>query len=94
MVLFKLLYKPFGIIIGIVAGILARQAFSQVWGHIDDREPPKATTEEVSWPKVLTAAAVQAVTFAVVRTAVNRAGAQAYQWVTGVWPGEKRPELE
>jgi hypothetical protein len=40
----KILYKPFGIIIGIIAGLLARQVFSQVWGHIDEREPPKPTT--------------------------------------------------
>ena len=92
--LFKVLYKPFGIVIGIVAGILARQAFSQVWGHIDDREPPKPTTEEASWGRVLAAAAVQGVTFAIVRAAVNRAGAKGYHRLTGVWPGEKRPELE
>ena len=90
----KLLYKPFGIIIGIAAGILARQVFSQVWGYIDDREPPTPTTEESSWGKVLGAAAVQGVTFSVTRAAVNRAGAKGYSHLTGVWPGEKRPEIE
>jgi hypothetical protein len=53
----KLLYKPFGIVVGIIAGILARQVFSQIWGHLDDREPPKPTTEESSWGKVRGAAA-------------------------------------
>lgn len=90
----KLLYKPFGIIIGIVAGILARQVFNQVWGRIDDREPPKATTLEASWGRVLGAAAVQGATLAVTKTAVNRGGAKGFQWLTGIWPGEKRPELE
>ena len=90
----KLLYKPFGIIIGIVAGILARQAFNQVWGHLDDREPPKATTLDASWGQVLGAAAVQGATFAVTKTIVNRSGAKGFQWLTGIWPGEKRPEIE
>ncbi len=90
----KLLYKPFGIILGVAAGILARQLFSQLWGYIDDREPPKATTEESSWVKVLGAAALQGLTFAVTKAAVNRAGAKGYSNLTGVWPGEKRPEVE
>jgi Protein of unknown function (DUF4235) len=90
----KLLYKPFGIIIGLIAGFLARQVFNQIWGHIDDREPPKPTTEEASWGQVLTAAAVQGLTFSVTKAAVDRSGAKAFQWLTGFWPGEKRPEKE
>lgn len=90
----KLLYKPFGIVIGIVAGILARQAFNEVWGHIDDREPPKATTMESSWAKVVAAAFVQGATFAVTKAVVNRSGAKSFHWLTGVWPGERRPDLE
>ncbi|MEA2156233.1 MAG: hypothetical protein QOE11_2373 [Solirubrobacteraceae bacterium] len=90
----KILYKPFGIVIGILAGFLARQVFNQVWGHIDDREPPKATTEESSWGQVLGAAAVQGATFAVTKAAVNRSGAKGFERLTGFWPGEKRPEKE
>ena len=90
----KLLYKPFGIVIGLIAGFLARQVFNQVWGHIDDREPPKPTDEETSWSKVLGAAAVQGATFAVTKAAVNRSGAQGFHWLTGIWPGAKRPEKE
>ena len=88
----KLLYKPFGIIIGIAAGMLAREVFNEIWGHIDDKEPPEATTLDASWPQVLGAAAVQGATFAVTRAAVNRGGAKGYQWLTGVWPGETRPD--
>lgn len=90
----KILYKPIGIVVGILAGILARQVFNQVWGHIDDREPPEATTLETSWARVLGAAAVQGATFAVTKAAVNRSGAKGFQWLTGIWPGEKRPERE
>lgn len=90
----KILYKPFGIIVGIIAGVLARQVFNQVWGHIDDREPPKATTEETTWGKLLGAAAVQGATFAMTKAAVNRSGAKGFHWLTGIWPGEKRPEVE
>ena len=90
----KLLYKPFGIVIGIFAGILARQVFNEVWGHIDSREPPKPTTEETTWGRLLGAAAVQGATFAVTKAAVNRTGAKGFHRLTGIWPGEKRPEKE
>jgi hypothetical protein len=90
----RFLYKPFGAIIGIIAAILARQVFNQVWGHIDKREPPKATTAETTWPQVLGAAAVQGATFAVTKAAVKRSGAKGFHWLTGIWPGEKRPDIE
>ncbi len=90
----KLLYKPFGLVVGIIAGILAKQVFNQVWGKIDELEPPNATTQETSWGKVLGAAAVQGATFGVTKAAVNRSGAKGFHWLTGIWPGDKRPEKE
>src|ERR1041384_1181177 len=78
----KILYKPFGIIVGILAGVLARQVFSQVWGHIDEREPPKPTTQESSWGKVVGAAFVQGAVFAVTKAVVNRSGAKGFHWLT------------
>jgi uncharacterized protein DUF4235 len=88
----KLIYKPFGIFFGILAGILSKKLFSAVWGIFDNEEPPKATTQEADWPKVLAAAAVQGVTFKVTRAAVDRAGAKGFNYFTGVWPGEKHPD--
>jgi uncharacterized protein DUF4235 len=90
----KLLYKPFGIILGILAGLAGRQAFNFVWGKIDDQEPPEATTAMAPWAKVLGAAALQGAIFGAVRAAVNRGGAKGYEHLTGVWPGEKRPDPE
>lgn len=88
----KLIYKPFGLIVGIIAGLLARKAFTFVWAKIDDEEPPEATTELASWSRVITAAAVQGVTFSVTRAVVDRAGARGWEHIFGVWPGEKAPD--
>ncbi len=90
----KLLYKPFGIVLGLLAGFAGRQVFNAIWGKLDDEEPPEATTELAPWGKVLAAAALQGAIFAVVRAAVNRAGAKSFEHLTGVWPGERRPEPE
>ena len=88
----KIVYKPFGIIFGILAGILSKKLFEVVWGVFDKEEPPKPTTKEADWPKVLGAAAVQGVTFKVTRAAVDRAGAKGFYHLTGAWPGEKHQE--
>lgn len=88
----KLIYKPFGIIMGIGSGLVATRIFNFVWELIDDEDPPKATTELVPLPKVFAAAAVQGVVYKTVRVAVDRAGARGFKHLTGVWPGEKVPD--
>lgn len=88
----KLLYRPIGIVLGLVAGLLSKSVFNFVWARIDDEEAPKATIEQTSWAKVLISAAVQGMVFQTVRAAVNRAGAQGWRYLTGVWPGERAPD--
>jgi hypothetical protein len=90
----KLIYKPFGIVLGLIAGFLGKKVFEQVWGMIDDREPPKPTTRYTSWGKVLGAAAVEGIAFKTTRAAVDRAGARSFEHLTGFWPGEKVPDAE
>jgi hypothetical protein len=89
-----LIYKPFGILVGILGGLLGKRLFDVAWSKLDDQEPPEATTEDTSWTRVLAAAAVQGVIFKVVRVAIDRWGAIGWRHLTGVWPGEKRPDPE
>lgn len=88
----KLIYKPFGIVIGLLSGLVASKIFNAVWGIFDNEEPPKPTTLETSWPKVLGAAAVQGVTFKVTRAIVDRNTAKGFAFLTGTWPGPKTTE--
>jgi hypothetical protein len=88
----KLIYKPFGIVVGLLAGMLGRSLFSQVWGHIDDQEAPGPTTRDVPWAKLLVVAAIQGMIFQSVKVFVNRAGAKGFEHLTGYWPGEKVPD--
>jgi len=73
----KLFYKPFGIVFGIFAGFVSKKIFEAVWGIFDNEEPPKPTTQETTWPKVIGAAAVEGVAFKVTRAAVDRVGTLA-----------------
>jgi hypothetical protein len=83
------LYKPLGLIVSVLGGILAGSIFKQVWKVLShDQEPPQARASEYSWREVLPAAAVQGAVFGLVKAAVDRAGARGFQKLTGVWPGK------
>ena len=88
----KILYKPFGIIAGLIGARIATSTFKAIWARIDEEAPPKPTTAEASFPKVVAAAALEAATMAAIGAAVDRAGARAFQHLTGIWPGERKPE--
>jgi Protein of unknown function (DUF4235) len=87
----KLIYKPFGIAFGLLGGLLAKLVFRRVWAVVsNEREPPEPTREGRSWGEVLSAAIAQGAIFALVKAAVDRSGAKAFQRLTGVWPGKER----
>jgi hypothetical protein len=87
----KILYKPFALLVGLIAARLGKAVFETAWSRIDDREPPKSRTADASLGKVVGAAALEAATMAGVAAAVDRAGAKAFHHLTGIWPGDKGP---
>jgi hypothetical protein len=85
----KALYTPFGILFGVIGGLIGGQIFKQVWKLVSDEEDaPGARQSEYGWKEVLPAAAIQGAIFAVVKATLDRKGAQAFEKVTGVWPGD------
>ena len=86
----KILYKPFGIIAGLVGAKIAHNIFNLVWARIDDEDPPKPTTAGASFPKIVGGAALEAATMAAVGAVVDRASARLFHHLTGIWPGERR----
>jgi len=85
------IYKPFGIIFGLLAGQVSKKIFDVIWARFDDEEAPKPTTHQANWPKILAAAALQGVVFKLVRAVVDREMASGFAYLTGSWPGEERP---
>jgi hypothetical protein len=88
----KALYKPIGLTMGILSALISKRIFNFLWTKIDDEEPPKGTTQNAPWVKVLGAAALQGVVFKTTRVFVDRYGAVGWSYLTGTWPGEKRPD--
>ncbi|HEY3725546.1 MAG TPA: DUF4235 domain-containing protein [Solirubrobacteraceae bacterium] len=90
----KLMFKPFSIGSGLVAGILARRIFGVIWGLIDDEEPPRAEHERVPLWKLAVALTLEGALFALIRGLVDHGARHAYTRMTGTWPGEEEPEAE
>jgi hypothetical protein len=86
----KILYKPFAIIAAVIGARLGNNVFKQLWSLVDDAEPPPPTTAEASLPKVVGAAALRAATLAGIAAVVDRASAQWFHYLTGLWPGQKK----
>lgn len=87
----KVIYKPFGLIVSVIAGLLAGAIFKRVWravAHEDDA--PDATDEDKGWGEVVAAAAAQGAVFGGVKAAMDRAGATGFAWLTGAWPGDSK----
>ncbi len=87
----QLLYRPVGITSSIIGGLIAGQVFKQVWKRASPGskpDAPGALQSEYRMREVLVAAAVQGAIFAVVKAAIDRGGARAFQRWTGEWPGD------
>lgn len=81
------LYTPFGIVVSIVGGIVAKKAFNAIWAKTAGQdEAPKPRDPDSSWKQVAAAAVLQGAVVGGVKAMTNRAGAAGYAKATGTWP--------
>jgi len=90
----KLLFTPFSILAGLLAGFIAKKLFDQVWGLIDEEEPPESEHRDISTAKMLAAGALQGAIFRATKQATDHYSRRAFASATGTWPGQERPERE
>lgn len=86
----KILYRPFGMAGSILGGIVAGKLVNVAWKHAtpgDSADAPKPLESQYKVRQIVVAAAVQGMTFAVVKALVDRGGARLFQRFTGEWPG-------
>ena len=88
------LFKPLGIISGLLAGLIAKKLFEKAWTMIDDQEPPDAEHREVGTPKPLIALMLEGAIFTVTRGLVDHSARVGFARYTGAWPGQEYPEPE
>ena len=86
----KLAYKPVGIVCGLVGARIAGKIFGRVWLTVAHAEgSPAVMDRDKGWGEVVAAAATKGVVFGTVKAVVDRAGAHAFERVTGTWPGHR-----
>lgn len=90
----RFLFAPVGIAAGLLAGILGRKLFDQLWGVIDEEEPPEPKHRDTSLLKMVLALAIEGAIFRAVRGLVDHEARRLFANLTGSWPGEEKPEPE
>jgi len=86
----RLLYKPFGVLVGAIGGVIAASLFKRIWRVLAlEDEAPAATDRDRSWHEVVLASAFRGAIFGAVKAATDRSGAAGYAYLTGTWPGRQ-----
>jgi hypothetical protein len=87
----RLLYRPFGLFVSVLGGLVAGAVFKRVWKSVArEEDAPNATDADKGWGEILAAGAVQGAVFGGVKAAVDRAGATGFAHLTGAWPGTSK----
>jgi hypothetical protein len=94
----RLLYKPFGIVLGVIASKLAGKVFRALWTAVDkdslDGTPPRPTQADAPVAKAVAATAIEAATYAGTQAAFDRVGVRSFHYLTGIWAGPKDKKEE
>jgi hypothetical protein len=82
----KAVYRPVGLAGAMLSGINFRLVWKKATpGH---KDAPGPLQTEYPLKEIFIAAAIQGAIYGVVRTAVDRKGADIFQRITGEWPGD------
>jgi Protein of unknown function (DUF4235) len=90
----KFLFLPISIIVGLLAGLIGKRIFEQVWGLIEDQEPPDAKHRDVEYAKLAAALLLEGAIFRLARGFGDHFARRGFQRLSGWWPGEEAPEPE
>jgi hypothetical protein len=90
----KVLFIPFSVLAGLVAGLLGKKVFEGLWGVIDKEEPPEPEHRELAMPKLVAALLLEGAIFRLAKGLTDHGARRVFARATGSWPGEERPEPE
>lgn len=88
----KILFIPFSVVGGIIAGIVGKKTFEGLWSAFDKQEAPDPKHRDIAWQKLIPALLLEGAIFRAVRGLVDHGSRSAFSKLTGSWPGEERPD--
>lgn len=86
----KLMFVPFRLAAGVIAGVLSKRVFDRLWKLIDKEAAPGPEQRRIPIGKLAAALVLEGAVFRAVRGLVDHGSRVAFSRVTGRWPGEKR----
>jgi Protein of unknown function (DUF4235) len=88
----KLLFVPFSVIGGILAGGVGKKTFEALWGAFDEEQAPDPKHRRISLKKLIPALVLEGAIFRAVRGLFDHGARHGFRKLTGSWPGEEQPE--
>ncbi len=88
----KLLFLPFSVGAGLLAGLISKKSFELIWSAIDDQEAPQPEHRRIDLGKLAIALTIEGALFRVVKGFVDHASRHGFTRLTGSWPGEEEPQ--
>jgi Protein of unknown function (DUF4235) len=88
----KFAFIPVSIAGGLLAGLIGKKVFEQLWGLVDEEEPPEPEHREVSMLKLALALILEGAIFRLIRGLFDHGARLGFARLTGSWPGEESPE--
>ena len=87
-----LAFRPVGILVGLLAGVVGKKIFDRVWKLIDDEDAPEPKHREIAFGKLVVALLLEGAIFSVLRGLADHGARHGFARLTGEWPGEERPD--
>ena len=88
----KLVFIPVSIGGGLLAGLIGKKVFEQLWGLVDEEKPPAPEHREISMVKLALALILEGAIFRLIRGLFDHGARRGFARLTGSWPGEESPE--
>ncbi len=85
----KLIFSPFSIVAGLLAGRIGKRLFTGVWGSLDSGQPPKSQESSARIGKLALALVVEGALFRLVKGLADHGSRRAFAGFTGIWPGDR-----
>ena len=90
----KAIFLPLSIVVGLLAGQVSKKIFDFVWGLVKDEEAPHPKHRELPYMELVVALLIEGAIARLVRGFVDHGLRHGWTRLTGLWPGEERPEEE
>jgi Protein of unknown function (DUF4235) len=88
----KLLFLPFRLATGLLAGLIGKQVIGKIWARVDEHGLPKPENRQVSLGRLALALALEGAMLRVIRGLLDHESRHGFAVLTGTWPGVDAPD--